>query len=41
MHTRDIWIPQTQEERHDVQTVDLTHAYQYEERVTSFGDSIA
>jgi hypothetical protein len=23
--------PQTQEERHDVQTVDLTHTYQYEE----------
>jgi hypothetical protein len=22
--------PQTQEERHDVQTVDLTHTYQYE-----------
>jgi hypothetical protein len=30
MHTRDM-DPQTREERHDVQTFDLTHTYQYQE----------
>jgi hypothetical protein len=31
MHTSGHMDPQTQEERHDLQTVDLTHTYPYEE----------